>query len=88
MIQSSVTRERGHGTTDLVEQRPDLRGIIDATIGQRGGHDPAAGRIHADMQGPHERRLLVPCFSSSHSPGPPSFKPVLSTSTCSDPSSE
>src|SRR5687768_3979140 len=27
-----------------------------------------------------ERRLLVPCFSTSHSPGPPSFRPELSTS--------
>ena len=27
-----------------------------------------------------ERRLLVPCFSTSHSPGPLSFRPELSTS--------
>ena len=33
----------------------------------------------------HARRLLVPCFSSSHSPGPPNFNPVLSTSSCSGP---
>ena len=26
------------------------------------------------------RRFLVPCFSISHSPGPHSFSPVLSTS--------
>src|SRR4051794_20736609 len=29
-----------------------------------------------------DRRLLVPCFSISHSPGPHSFRPVLSTSRC------
>ena len=28
----------------------------------------------------HERRRDVPCFSTSHSPAPPSFRPVLSTS--------
>ena len=28
------------------------------------------------------RRRLVPCFSTSHSPGPQSFSPVLSTSRC------
>src|SRR4051795_8934523 len=27
-----------------------------------------------------DRRVLVPCFSSSHSPAPQSFRPVLSTS--------
>ena len=37
---------------DLVEQRPDLGGVIDTTIGQRGSHDPATGRVHADMQDP------------------------------------
>src|SRR4051812_33069433 len=30
----------------------------------------------------HDRRLLVPCFSTSHSPGLQSFSPVLSTSRC------
>src|SRR3954452_14446115 len=29
-----------------------------------------------------DRRVLVPCFSISHSPGPHSFRPVLSTSRC------
>src|SRR3954454_14150107 len=29
-----------------------------------------------------DRRTLVPCFSISHSPGPQSFRPVLSTSRC------
>ena len=31
------------------------------------------------------RRVLVPCFSVSHSPGPPSLRPVLSTSRCTGP---
>ena len=30
----------------------------------------------------HERRFVVPCFSTSHSPGPFSFRPVLSTINC------
>src|SRR5215216_4794215 len=29
-----------------------------------------------------DRRALVPCFSTSHSPGPHSVRPVLSTSRC------
>ena len=29
-----------------------------------------------------DRRVLVPCFSISHSPGPHSFRPVLSTNRC------
>ena len=32
-----------------------------------------------------ERRIFVPCFSVSHSPGPPSLRPVLSTSRCTGP---
>ncbi len=30
----------------------------------------------------HERRLVEPCFSTSHSPGPLSFSPVPSISRC------
>src|SRR3954464_4032379 len=30
----------------------------------------------------HDRRVRVPCFSSSHSPGPHSLSPVLSTNRC------
>ena len=33
----------------------------------------------------HDRRVFVPCFSSSHSPEPQSFSPVLSTSRCTGP---
>src|SRR4051794_10745906 len=29
-----------------------------------------------------DRRVFVPCFSTSHSPAPHSFRPVLSTSRC------
>src|SRR5213592_17072 len=30
----------------------------------------------------HDRRRLVPCFSTNHSPAPESFNPVLSTNRC------
>lgn len=30
----------------------------------------------------HDRRVFVPCFSTSHSLAPPSLRPVLSTSRC------
>ena len=58
----AVTGHRGHGLRDLIEQRADLRGVIDGAVGQRGGHDLPALRIHADMQFP---------------PGAPPLGPVL-----------
>ena len=70
MIQSAVTRERGHGMIDLVEQRPDLGSVIDTTIGQRGGHDPAAGCVHADMQDPPRAPLFGPMLLEQPLPGP------------------
>lgn len=39
----------GHRLGDLIEQGADLRGIIDAAVGQRGGNNPAAARVHADV---------------------------------------
>ena len=42
------------------------------------GSEPTASKPMCSLR--QERRLLVPCFSTSHSPGPPSFSPELSTS--------
>jgi hypothetical protein len=33
----------------------------------------------------HEQRFVIPCFSTSHSPGPFSFRPGLSTINCRGP---
>ena len=35
-----------------------------------------------------DRRRDVPCFSTNHSPAPPSFRPLLSTSKCSGPAAQ
>lgn len=76
-ITGLVTRERGHGVGDLVERRPDRRGVA-ATIRPPAASMPMSGTRH-------DRRLPAPCCSSDHSPGPLSFEPVLSTSGCSGP---
>ena len=51
-VVGTVTRERGHRGHDLVEQGHDLGAIIHDAVSQRGGHDPAAGRIQAEVQFP------------------------------------
>ena len=64
------TREHGHGIGCLVGQRPDLCGVIDSTIGQRGGHDPAAGRVHADTQDPPRAPFPGPVLPEQPLPWP------------------
>ena len=78
----AVAGERGDRTRDLVEQRADLRAVIDLV-----GVSSAATIWPVSASTPRcslrqDRRGLVPCFSTSHSPGPHSFRPVLSTSRC------
>lgn len=48
----AIPGEHGHWFVDLVEQRPDLSGIVAVAVGQRGRNDPAALRIHAEVQLP------------------------------------
>src|SRR4029077_2529266 len=69
-------------TINLVEQGTDLRAVIEIVRGQCRRYDLTAIGIHSDVQFPQVRRVLVPCFSTSHSPAPHSFNPVLSTSRC------
>src|SRR5512143_899369 len=50
-VVGTIPRERGHRPRDLVEQRPDLGGIVNRAVGQDGGHDLATGCLHTDVQG-------------------------------------
>jgi hypothetical protein len=47
---AAVAHEELDRLGDLVEQGLDLRGVIDVTVGQEGGHDPAGHRVEADVQ--------------------------------------
>jgi hypothetical protein len=80
LIVIAVGGEGTDGIGDLVEKRINHRTIIDFFLAHFDGDDLAAGGIDAVCSLRHERRRDVPCFSTSHSPAPPSFRPVLSTS--------
>ena len=69
----------GHRLGYPIERRRDLRGILDAAVGQRGGDDPAAARVHPDAQGAPGAPPLD-AVPTNHSPGPHRFSPVLSIS--------
>ena len=73
-------RERREWSCDLVEQGLDLRAIIDiAGVSSDARICPlAASNPMCSFR--QDRRLRVPCFSISHSPGPYKRRPVLSTS--------
>ena len=47
---AAVAKEELDWVSDLVEQGPDLRRVIDVAVGQKGSDDPAGHRIEADMQ--------------------------------------
>jgi hypothetical protein len=86
LIVCTVSREGRQGTGELVEQRGSLRGIIAllflvSSIATISPLSPSRPRCSLRQ----DRRRDVPCFSTNHSPAPPSFRPVLSTSKCSGP---
>ncbi len=85
LIVGTVGGERRDLAIYLVEQRPNLRGVIDIAGGQRRRHDLSGVSVHGDVQLTLGPPGFVPCFSSSHSPEPQSFSPVLSTSRCTGP---
>jgi hypothetical protein len=78
----TVAGERRDGTIDLVEQgsacEPSSRSLVvsaAATIRPVSASAPMCSLRH-------DRRRLVPCFSTNHLPAPHSFNPVLSTNRC------
>ncbi len=50
LVVRPVGHERGKRLLDLIQQRTDLRTVIDAAVGQGGRHHPPGDRIHSDMQ--------------------------------------
>ena len=79
LVVSAVGGERRDWDCDLLEQATNLRGVstsfvvrVDATIRPVPASTPM-GSLR------HKRRVLPPCFPSSHSPGPYSGSPVQST---------
>lgn len=80
LIVGSISDEGGEWNWDLVEQRLDLRAIIDSLpVSSEARISPvSASTPMCSLR--QDRRLRVPCFSISHSPGPHSRRPVLSTS--------
>ena len=85
LIVSAVAGERSERIAELVEKRTGSRAVVNfflasstATISPLSPSTPIC-RFRQD------RRREAPCFSTSHSPAPPSFTPVLSTSRCSGP---
>jgi hypothetical protein len=47
---AAVAHEELDRLGDPVEQRPDLRGVINVAVGQDGGDNPAGHRVEADVQ--------------------------------------
>ena len=82
LVVSAVGDERGYRARDLIKKAPTSApsstslAVSDAAPIQP---VPAPTPMCSFLQ---DRRVLVPCFSSSHSPAPQSFRPVLSTSRC------
>jgi hypothetical protein len=82
LVVCAVGGERRHRPWHLVEQGADLNTVVDVFVGQRCCDDLPGAGIQADVRLRQDRRLLAPCFSTSHSPAPQSFRPVLSTGRC------
>jgi hypothetical protein len=86
LIVIAVGGKGSNGVGDLAEQRASRRSIVDfpilvtstATISPLSASTPKCSLRQ-------DRPRDVPCFSTSHSPAPPSLRPVLSTSRCSGP---
>ena len=81
-VVSPIAGERSDPTGHLVQQRSDLGAVIDLVVVSSAAtiSPVAASTPRCSLR--QDRRFLVPCFSVSHSPGPPNLRPVLSTSRC------
>jgi hypothetical protein len=52
LVVRAVRREGGDRGLDLVQQGPDLGGVVFVAVGQGGGHDPAGLSVYAEMELP------------------------------------
>ena len=65
---SAIGHEGRWSDIQLLQQRLDMRGVIDILVGQIGRDDFTAVGIDAYMQFARQaRRLVVPCFSNADS---------------------
>src|SRR4051794_33712032 len=80
LVICAIAGERGDRTADLLEQGTDLCGIIRLRLVSAAAtiRPVSASTPRCSLR--QDRRVLVPCFSVSHSLAPHSFTPVLSTS--------
>jgi hypothetical protein len=74
----AVAQEELDRLGDPVEQGAYLGGVINVAVGQDGGDDPVGHGVKADVQFAPGTPLAGTVLL--HSPGPPSFRPELSTS--------
>jgi len=73
-IERAATEEGYDRTRHLVAQSADLRTIVVIIGRQPDGHDLTGLGVHAPRCSfRQDWRVRVPCFSTSHSPGPHSF---------------
>src|ERR1700746_1089051 len=83
LVVCTIAGQRSDGIINLVEQGTDLRAgsstslVVNAAATIR---PVSASTPMCSLR--HDRRRLVPCFSTNHSPAPDSFNPVLSTNRC------
>jgi hypothetical protein len=87
LIIGTVRHERCDWIANLVEQCAGARSVIDVFFRQFDRDNFTASGINADMQltpGPTTRCAVL----MSHSPAPPSLRPVLSTRRWSGPVSD
>src|SRR4029077_5740521 len=82
LVVCAIAGERGDGTINLVEQGTDLRAVIDILVVSAAATTRPVSASTPMCSLRHDRRRLVPCFSTNHSPSPDSFNPVLSTNRC------
>src|SRR5438094_6388390 len=75
-----IAGKRRNRARNLLQQGTDLRAVIDILAGQLGGNDLSRVASTPMWSFLQHRRTFAACFSTSHSPGPQSLSPVLSTS--------
>jgi len=76
----AVAGERGHRSRDLVEQGAGLGAVVDPSAVSEAATICPVPTSMPKCSFRHDRRVRVPCLSTSHSPGPHSCSLVLPTS--------
>ena len=78
-IVRSIAGKRRNRSRDLLKQGTDLRAVIDIVAAHSTAMICPVSASTGMWSFLQNRRALVACFSTSHSPGPQSLSPVLST---------